>query len=96
MFISCVKLCVSRIGLHVQHLVHVSLYSVKEACLLLNLPLGSAKLLSEIIYQALNEANTDRNARVTDPIAALQEAGIHKLSLEHCRLILKLRTDLQQ
>ena len=68
---------------------------MKEACLLLNLPVGSAKLLSEVIYQALNEAKTDPRFKATDPIAALQEAGVYKLSLEHCRLILKLRTDVE-
>ena len=68
--------------------------SVKEACLLLTLPTGSAKLLKEVLYQALHDPNVDRKAKVTDPVATLHEMGVYKLALDHCEWVLKLRTDL--
>ena len=67
--------------------------SVKEACTLLTLPKGSAILLLDVLAEILGGGKVDEKA-VTDPIAALREVGIHKLSLDECQHILRLRTDL--
>ena len=68
-------------------------FSVKEACTLLTLPAGTAILLSGVLSQILSGKKVDTKA-VTDPVAALREVGVNKLSLEECQQVLSLRTDL--
>ena len=69
-------------------------FSVKEACILLCLKPGSALLLKEVLYQALHEPHVDQNAKLTDPIAALHDLGVFKLSPDDAELILSFRANL--
>ena len=69
-------------------------FSVKEACILLTLNVGSALLLKDILYRALHEVTTDPNAPPTDPIAALHDFNITKLSPEDAELVISLRTNM--
>ena len=68
--------------------------SVKEACVLLTLNVGSALLLKDILYRALHETRADPNAPPTDPIATLHDFNISKLSPDDAELLLSLRTNL--
>ena len=51
-------------------------------------------LLKGVLYDALHNPKSDSKARITDPIAALQEHGVFKLEPEDAELILSRRTNL--
>lgn len=61
---------------------------------MLTLSAGSALLIKEVIYRALHDPHSVTNARPTDPIAALHDIGIYKLTLEEVETLLSLRIDL--
>ncbi|XP_074647667.1 RAD50-interacting protein 1-like [Tubulanus polymorphus] len=65
---------------------------VKESCMVLNLKRGTAIMLKELIYNALHVLDTTLPPQ--DPIAALNDVAIFKLSPEDVELVLSLRTDL--
>lgn len=69
---------------------------IKEACILLNLKVGSAILLKQVLEVAIDHgtANGDPNATVTDPKAALYEIGVFKLTPDKSLQIISLRTNL--
>lgn len=67
---------------------------VKEACIILTLTSGSAILIKDIIYRALHEGKTHQSQHLTDPIAALHDIHIYKLSPEEVELLLSLRIDI--
>ena len=69
-------------------------FSVKESCVLLTMNVGSALLLKDVLYQALHEPSSDPKSHISDPIAALHDLNIYKLSLDDAELILSLRTNL--
>lgn len=71
-------------------------HSIKEACILLNLKVGSAILLKQVLEVAIDHgtANGDPNAAVTDPKAALYEIGVFKLTPDKSLQIISLRTNL--
>ena len=69
-------------------------FSLKESCVLLTLKAGSIKLLKEVLYQALHQPSSDPYEQVADPVAALADMGVFKMSLENAELVLSLRTDM--
>ncbi len=71
-----------------------SFCSVKESCTLLTLNVGSALLLKDVLYCALHEMSPDPNAPPTDPVAALHDVGVFKLTPDDAELVISLRTDL--
>ncbi|KAI0223719.1 RAD50-interacting protein 1 [Lamellibrachia satsuma] len=66
---------------------------VKEACILLNLSTGSVLLLKEILHKMLHDpdAASDR-VLMADPVAALHDIGVFKLTPTEAELVLSLRT----
>jgi hypothetical protein len=66
---------------------------VKEACTILNLNVGSAILLKEVLKSALHVAKKDVD-KITEARTALQDVGVYKLTLEQAELVLNLRTNL--
>jgi len=67
--------------------------SVKEACNLLTLSAGSVLLLKDILHKALHDpdAASDQSL-LTDPVAALHDIGVYKLTPTDAELVLSLRT----
>ncbi len=51
-------------------------------------------LLKEVLYKALHDPKYDPSEAVMDPISALQEQGVFKLSPDDAELVLSLRTNL--
>lgn len=72
-------------------LVYLFVISVKEACILLNLSAGSGMLIKEVLKQVLHSSSPQHP--VTDPVAALHDVGVFKLTLEQAELVLSLRVD---
>ena len=66
---------------------------MKEACILLNLNVGSAILLKELLYEALHTAQKDKDI-LKRAKAALSDVNVFKLTLDDSELILSLRTNL--
>ena len=66
---------------------------MKEACILLNLNVGSAILLKELLNTALHRPHRD-SGKITEVTAALHEAGVFKLTLDQAELIFSKRTNL--
>ncbi|KAK2176865.1 hypothetical protein NP493_625g01069 [Ridgeia piscesae] len=66
---------------------------VKEACNLLTLSAGSVLLLKDILHKALHDpdAASDQSL-LTDPVAALHDIGVYKLTPTDAELVLSLRT----
>ena len=67
-----------------------SLSRVKESCILLNLPKGSALLLRDTLRSCL----TDGGVEGVQEEDVLTEIGVHRLDAEKCIAVLSLRTDL--
>lgn len=61
---------------------------------MLNLKVGSALLLKELLHTALHNPSKDPNAVVLDPKAALHDMGVFKLTAEQAEHVLNLRTNL--
>ncbi|XP_070580995.1 RAD50-interacting protein 1-like isoform X1 [Ptychodera flava] len=66
---------------------------VKEACILLNLNLGSAILLRDILFHALHEDTSDDSPTIPKPRAALNDVGVYRLTPGAAERIINLRTD---
>ncbi|XP_077980445.1 RAD50-interacting protein 1-like [Glandiceps talaboti] len=66
---------------------------VKEACILLNLNLGSAILLRDILFHALHEDTSDDSPSQPKPRAALNDIGVYRLTPGAAERMLNLRTD---
>ena len=66
---------------------------MKEACILLNMNVGSAILLKDLLNEALHKPKKDRE-KVAEAKAALHEAGVFKLTLDQAELIFSKRTNL--
>lgn len=58
--------------------------SVKEACIVLNLNIGSALLLKDVLQTAAGRPSAT---------AALNEVGIYKLAQQDVEILLNLRTN---
>ena len=66
---------------------------MKEACVLLNLSAGSALLLREILHRTLHDPDEVSDATLmTDPVSALHDIGVFKLTPLEAELVLSLRT----
>ncbi|KAJ9577197.1 hypothetical protein L9F63_006254, partial [Diploptera punctata] len=63
---------------------------VKESCILLNLPKGSALLLRDTLRSCLADGGVE-GVQEED---VLSEIGVHRLDAEKCIAVLNLRTDL--
>ena len=66
---------------------------MKEACILLNLNVGSAILLKDMLNEALHKPKKDPE-KLKEVKAALHEAGVFKLTLQQAELIFSKRTNL--
>lgn len=66
---------------------------VKEACSLLNLNVGSAILLKEVLHTALHQPKKDVE-KIAEARSALNDVGVHKLTQEKAELVLSLRLNL--
>lgn len=62
----------------------VFLNSVKEACIVLNLNIGSALLLKDVLQSASEHLPAT---------AALNEVGVYKLAQQDVEILLNLRTN---
>ena len=68
-------------------------FRMKEACILLNLNVGSAILLKDMLNDALHKPHRD-SEKIKEVTAALHEAGVFKLTLNETELIFSKRTNL--
>lgn len=69
-------------------------FSVKEACIILNLGMGPALLLRDVLQSAPhNGDSTDINSNVPSSAAALNELGIYKLAPQDVEILFHLRTN---
>ncbi|XP_044279187.1 RAD50-interacting protein 1 isoform X2 [Varanus komodoensis] len=67
---------------------------IKEACNVLNLNVGSALLLKDVLQSAAeNRTETILNSSQPTAIAALNELGIYKLAQQDVEILLNLRTN---
>ncbi|XP_053393642.1 RAD50-interacting protein 1-like isoform X2 [Mercenaria mercenaria] len=66
---------------------------VKEASTILNLNVGSAILLKEVLNSALHVPKKDVE-KLTEARSALNDVGVYKLTLDQAELVLSLRTNL--
>ncbi|XP_040199454.1 RAD50-interacting protein 1 [Rana temporaria] len=67
---------------------------VKEACIILNLGIGPALLLRDVLQSAAhNGDSTDINSKVPSATAALNELGIYKLAPQDVEILFNLRTN---
>ena len=71
----------------------IIIFRMKEACILLNLNVGSAILLKDMLYDALHKPPRDPE-KIKEATAALHEAGVFKLTLDKVELIFSKRTNL--
>lgn len=65
---------------------------VKEACILLNLLPGSAVLLRDLLKSS--ESNASEGEFISPACAALQDAGVYRLTSEDALKVLSLRVHL--
>ena len=71
------------------------IFSVKEATVLLNMKVGSAILLKDVLYQSLHVlTNRDDKQLSVKAEDALHDVGVFKLTPDEAELVLSLRTDL--
>lgn len=71
-----------------------SFHSIKEACIVLNLNVGSALLLKDVLQLATeNRTGTILNSDQPTAVAALNELGIYKLAQQDVEILLNLRTN---
>ena len=66
---------------------------MKEACTILNLNVGSAILLKEVLNSALHVPKKDVD-KIDEARTALMDVGVYKLTLDQAELVLSLRTNL--
>ncbi|XP_062990236.1 RAD50-interacting protein 1 isoform X1 [Elgaria multicarinata webbii] len=67
---------------------------IKEACIVLNLNVGSALLLKDVLQSAAeNRTGTILNSNQPTAMAALNELGIYKLAQQDVEILLNLRTN---
>ncbi|XP_020652924.3 RAD50-interacting protein 1 isoform X1 [Pogona vitticeps] len=67
---------------------------IKEACIVLNLNVGSALLLKDVLQSATeNRTGTILNSDQPTAVAALNELGIYKLAQQDVEILLNLRTN---
>ncbi|XP_028603283.2 RAD50-interacting protein 1 isoform X2 [Podarcis muralis] len=67
---------------------------IKEACIVLNLNVGSALLLKDVLHSATeNRTETTLNSSQPTAMAALNELGIYKLAQQDVEILLNLRTN---
>nr|XP_056702453.1 RAD50-interacting protein 1 [Euleptes europaea] len=67
---------------------------IKEACIVLNLNVGSALLLKDVLHSAAeNRSGTVLNSNQPTAVAALNELGIYKLAKQDVEILLNLRTN---
>lgn len=67
---------------------------IKEACIVLNLNVGSALLLKDVLQPTIdNRSITILNTNQPSPVAALNEFGIYKLAQQDVEILLNLRTN---
>lgn len=76
------------------HFYFFFLSSIKEACIVLNLNMGSALLLRDVL-QSAPEPRTGIGFHSNQPtaVAALNELGIYKLAPKDVEILLSLRTN---
>ena len=67
-------------------------FRVKEACILLNLPSGSAVLLSEVLKEALSSKTEISD--LPSPQAAVNDIGVYRLTPQEAATVLGLRINL--
>ena len=60
---------------------------------MLNLNVGSAILLKDLLYEALHSTETEPD-KISQAKTAVQDVGVHKLTLDEAELVLSLRTNL--
>lgn len=71
-------------------LIHITFpSSIKEACIILNLNIGSALLLKDVLQSA--SENETLNPNQPPATAALNELGVYKLSQKDVEILLNLR-----
>lgn len=86
----CTKLSVS-ISWVLLVLIHVAFSSsIKEACIILNLNIGSALLLKDVL-QSASETETMLKPHQPSATAALNELGVYKLAQKDVEILLNLR-----
>ncbi|KAJ7329574.1 hypothetical protein JRQ81_015748 [Phrynocephalus forsythii] len=67
---------------------------IKEACIVLNLNVGSALLLKDVLQSATeNRTGTMLNSDQPTAVAALNELGIYKLAQQDVEILLNLRAN---
>lgn len=64
--------------------------SIKEACIILNLNVGSALLLKDVL-QSASENETTLQPNQPSATAALNELGVYKLAQKDVEILLNLR-----
>lgn len=64
--------------------------SIKEACIILNLNVGSALLLKEVL-QSASESEATLQPNQPSATAALNELGVYKLAQQDVEILLNLR-----
>jgi len=71
-------------------LIHITLSSsIKEACIILNLNIGSALLLKDVLQSAAEDKTLMPNQ--PSATAALNELGVYKLAQKDVEILLNLR-----
>ncbi|KAK6488375.1 RAD50-interacting protein 1 [Huso huso] len=65
---------------------------VKEGCIVLNLNVGSALLLRDVLRQGGSETNSPLDPNQPSPVATLNELGIFRLAPSDVEILLSLRT----
>lgn len=83
----CTKLSISHGCFLLIHITFPS--SIKEACIILNLNIGSALLLKDVLQSA--SENETLNPNQPSATAALNELGVYKLSQKDVEILLNLR-----
>ncbi|XP_069085954.1 RAD50-interacting protein 1 [Pleurodeles waltl] len=67
---------------------------VKEACIILNLKVGSALLLKDVLQSASESGNgIGTNTKQSPATAALNEVGVYKLAQQDVEILFNLRTN---
>lgn len=80
--------CISWVLLTLIHVTSPS--SIKEACIILNLNVGSALLLKDVL-QSASENETTLQPNQPSATAALNELGVYKLAQKDVEILLNLR-----
>lgn len=87
---ACKIKCILWVSLLLIHITFFPYHSIKEACIILNLNVGSALLLKDVLQSASeNEASLKPNQ--PSATAALNELGVYKLAQRDVEILLNLR-----